>query len=76
MHTLAYIDPGAGALIWQSFVGACVGGIFCLRQTRKWIGGLVGKVIRHGQTPVNPTVDPSRSEIDGKMHHREWPKQE
>jgi hypothetical protein len=57
MHILAYIDPGTGALIWQSIIGVFVGILFYLRRTRKWIGGLVGKVLGTGQKSGNSTVD-------------------
>jgi hypothetical protein len=50
MHILAYIDPGAGALIYQAIIGVVIGMVFYLRRTRKWIGGLMGKAFRcvHG----------------------------
>ena len=73
MHILAYIDPGVGALIWQSIIGVCVGVLFYLRRTRKLIGGVMNKVFRFGRAPVNPTVDPSTSKIDGKTDHFERP---
>ena len=34
---LAYIDPGAGALVWQMVVSAFVGVFFYLKKTRTWI---------------------------------------
>ncbi len=49
MHILAYIDPGSGALIWQTIVGVFVGLFFYLRQTRRWLGRLVGRVLRTDQ---------------------------
>jgi len=54
MHILAYIDPGAGALIWQSIIGVFVGIVFYLRRTRKWLGRLIGKVFRAGQKSGKP----------------------
>ena len=51
MHILAYIDPGVGALIWQSIIGVFVGVLFYLRRTRKLIGRVMGKVFRIGQDP-------------------------
>jgi hypothetical protein len=56
MRILAYIDPGTGALIWQSIVGIFVGMLFYLRRTRKWIGRLMGKVFRPGHKSGNSTV--------------------
>ncbi len=57
MHILAYIDPGVGALIWQSIIGIFVGLLFYLRRTRKWIGRLMGKVFRSGEKSSNSDVD-------------------
>ena len=57
MRILAYIDPGTGALIWQSIVGIFVGMLFYLRRTRKWLGRIMGKVFRIGQKSRNPVVD-------------------
>jgi hypothetical protein len=56
MHVLAYIDPGLGALIWQSIIGVFIGLLFYLRRTRKWLGRLMGRVFRTGQKPRNATV--------------------
>ncbi len=56
MHVLAYIDPGLGALIWQSTIGVLVGLLFYMRRTRKWLGRLMGKVFRSGQKSSNATV--------------------
>jgi len=56
MHILAYIDPGAGALIWQSIIGVFVGVVFYLRRTRKWIGSLISKALRVEQVPVKTEV--------------------
>lgn len=76
MHFLAYIDPGVGALIWQSIIGVFIGVLFYLRKTRQFIGRVMNKVFQIGRAPVNPTVDPSTSKIDGKTDHLERPKQE
>jgi hypothetical protein len=57
MHILAYIDPGVGALIWQSAIGVFVGILFYLRRTRKWIGRLMGKAFQSGQQSRNSAVD-------------------
>jgi hypothetical protein len=56
MHILAYIDPGAGALIWQSVVGVFVGLVFYLRRTRKWVGRMAGKVLRVNQSSAQTAV--------------------
>jgi hypothetical protein len=57
MHILAYVDPGMGALIWQSIIGAFVGMLFYLRKTRKWLGSLMGKFFRPGEKTTNEAVD-------------------
>jgi hypothetical protein len=57
MHILAYIDPGVGALIWQSIIGVFVGLFFYLRKTRQWLGRLMGKVFRTGQNSKNSSID-------------------
>lgn len=44
MIIFAYIDPGLGALIWQSVVAAFVGVLFYLKKTRRWIVGLFRKM--------------------------------
>lgn len=68
MHILAYIDPGAGALIWQSVVGIFVGMIFYLRRTRKWMGRMVGKILRvnenNGPSAVALPLEKSKAEVD------------
>jgi hypothetical protein len=54
MHLLAYIDPGSGALIWQSIIGACVGALFYLKKTRQWVGRMMGKMLRLPVKHQNP----------------------
>jgi hypothetical protein len=54
---MSYIDPGLGALIWQSIIGIFVGLLFYMRRTRKWLGRLMGKVLRTGQKSRNSAVD-------------------
>jgi hypothetical protein len=41
---LAYIDPGLGALVWQTVVAALVGLFFYLKQTRRWIMAVIRKI--------------------------------
>jgi hypothetical protein len=33
----AYVDPGAGAMIWQMAAAAVVGSLFYVRQVVSWI---------------------------------------
>jgi hypothetical protein len=41
-HIFAYIDPGTGALIWQSIAAAFIGSMFYLRRfiakVKSWKG--------------------------------------
>ena len=45
---LAYIDPGIGALLWQTIIAAFVGFLFYLKKTRRWIVGMFRKIFRRG----------------------------
>jgi hypothetical protein len=69
MIILGYVDPGLGALIWQTIAAACIGFVFYLRQTRRWIVRVFTRLSR--QTPEAPPqsveVGPSaksESELD------------
>jgi hypothetical protein len=62
MHLLAYVDPGTGALIWQSIVGACVGVVFYFKTTRKWLCGLLARLL--GRRPKTKTAV---SAVGGKV---------
>ena len=53
MIVLAYIDPGLGALIWQTIVAAFVGFLFYLKKTRHWIAGVFCRVFGRAQNPPN-----------------------
>jgi hypothetical protein len=66
MSILAYIDPGAGTLIWQSIIAMFVGFFFYLKKTRQWVGRIIGKVIGPGQKSGNHGValQPSRSKVE------------
>lgn len=37
MEFIAYIDPGAGLLIWQAVVSAVIGLLFYLKKTREFL---------------------------------------
>ena len=41
---VAYIDPGLGALLWQTTVAGCVGFLFYLKKSRRWIVGRFQKL--------------------------------
>ena len=53
---LGYIDPGLGALIWQSVVAAFVGLLFYLKKTRQWIVGVFWKIFGRERKPPTATV--------------------
>jgi hypothetical protein len=61
MTFFAYIDPGLGALIWQSIVAAFVGFLFYLKKTRQWIVGVLRKIFaREQKTPNIPPTAPAK----------------
>jgi len=43
---LAYIDPGIGALAWQTIISAFIGMFFYLKKTRLWFVGIFQKLFR------------------------------
>jgi len=62
MTLLAYIDPGLGALIWQTMLAAFVGFLFYLKKTRRWIVSMFRKIFRHAQK--SPDVVPETSVVE------------
>jgi len=71
MTSLAYIDPGLGALIWQTAVAAFVGFLFYLKKTRDWIVGTILKIFGREQKPVTPvTPKISAAEVETKNDER------
>lgn len=54
---LAYIDPGAGALLWQIIMAAFVGFLFYLKKTRRWIVGVFRKMFGRGQKSSGAAVE-------------------
>jgi len=48
---LAYVDPGLGALLWQSTIAAIVGFVFYLNKTRRWIVSTIQKIFGRGRKP-------------------------
>jgi len=51
MKFFAYIDPGTGALIWQSAVAGVVGFLFYLKKSRRWIVDVIRKMLGRGKKP-------------------------
>jgi len=46
---LAYIDPGLGALLWQTLIAAVVGFLFYLKKTRQWVANIFRKIFGRGR---------------------------
>jgi hypothetical protein len=65
---LAYIDPGLGALLWQTIVAAFVGLLFYLKKTRQWIVDSVLKLFGRRRdakaTPVGPKAARKESKTE------------
>jgi O-antigen/teichoic acid export membrane protein len=71
MKLFAYIDPGVGALIWQSVVAGVVGFLFYLKKTRRWIVGVFRKMFGRGQKSSSaavkiPAVEKAAIESDAR----------
>ena len=49
--TLAYIDPGSGALVWQILVAAIMGFLFYLGKVRAFIWRGITSLFRIGAKP-------------------------
>lgn len=57
MRLFAYVDPGLGALLWQTIIAAFVGFLFYLKKTRRWIVGGFRKMFGHSQKPSDPVAE-------------------
>lgn len=55
---VAYVDPGLGALIWQTVVSACVGLLFYFQKTRKAIVGCFRRIFGRGNKTAASIVAP------------------
>ena len=71
MTLLAYIDPGLGALIWQTAVAAFVGFVFYLKKTRRWIVNTVRRFFGRGQKAetITTTQTPA-AKVEAKTEER------
>jgi hypothetical protein len=72
---LAYIDPGLGALLWQTIIAALVGFLFYLKKTRRWIVNLFRKMFGPGgktevTTPVIVTPEAITPKVETKTEAR------
>jgi O-antigen/teichoic acid export membrane protein len=54
---LAYVDPGVGALLWQTIIAAFVGFLFYLKKTRRWIVGVFRKMFGRSQKPSDTVAE-------------------
>ena len=71
MILLAYIDPGLGALIWQTLVAAFVGFVFYLKKTRRWMVSTVQKILGRGQKAATITTNETpAAEVEVKTEVR------
>ena len=71
MTLLAYVDPGLGALIWQTLVAAFVGFVFYLKKTRRWIVSTIRKIFGRGQKAVTiTTTEIPAAEVETKIEVR------
>jgi hypothetical protein len=64
---LAYIDPGLGALLWQTAIAAIVGFLFYLNKTRRWIVGVFRKMFGHGQKPPGVSIEIHSPKVEVKI---------
>ncbi len=64
---LAYIDPGMGALVWQTIIAAFVGFLFYLKKTRRWIVGVVRKMFGRGQKPPGVSIEIPPVKVEAKI---------
>jgi hypothetical protein len=67
---LAYIDPGLGALLWQTIIAAFVGFMFYLKKTRRWIVGLFRKMFGSGQKPPAESIEIHSPKVEAKIDAR------
>ena len=68
---LAYVDPGVGALLWQTILAAFVGFLFYLKKTRRWIVGVFRKMFGRSQKPSDTVAEiPAKETMKAKSDVR------
>lgn len=68
---IAYIDPGVGALLWQTIIAAFVGFLFYLKKTRRWIVGVFRKMSGRSRKPSDPVAEiPAEATMKAKSDVR------
>jgi len=64
---LAYIDPGTGALLWQTSIAAFVGFLFYLKKTRRWIVDVFRRMFAGGQKPPGVSIEIPPPKMEAKI---------
>ena len=64
---LAYIDPGLGALVWQTILAVLVGFLFYLKKTRRWIVDAFRKMFGRGQKPAGVGIEIPPPKVEAKI---------
>ena len=64
---IAYIDPGLGALLWQTIIAAFVGFLFYLKKTRRWTVGVFRKMFGCGQKPPAVSIEIHSPKVEVKI---------
>jgi hypothetical protein len=67
---LAYIDPGLGALVWQTIIAAFVGCMFYLKKTRRWIVGVFRKMFGSRPKPPVDSIEIHPPKVEAKIDAR------
>jgi hypothetical protein len=63
---LAYIDPGLGALLWQTIIAAFVGILFYLKKSRRWIVDLFRKILGRARKPEIAATETTAAKVETK----------
>jgi O-antigen/teichoic acid export membrane protein len=64
---LAYIDPGIGALLWQTIIAAFVGFLFYLKKTRRWIVEMFRNIFRRGKKNQGVGLEIPPPKVEAKI---------
>jgi hypothetical protein len=71
MRLFAYVDPGLGALLWQTIIAAFVGFLFYLKKTRRGIVGVFRKMSGRSQKPSDIVAEiPAKETVKAKFDVR------
>ena len=64
---LAYVDPGLGALLWQTAVAGFVGFLFYLKKTRRWIVDMFRKMFGRDLKPPDASIEIHPPKVEAKI---------